>query len=177
MNVILSLNSRLQPIHRFDIEDALDELLHKSDAGEVLGGGTYQDKSGEITGCEIEISLKREDSVAWLVDIVNAMGIPKGSYINRNGKTVAVGTLEGMAIYLNGTDLPKSVYESCDINYLVENANRLLDSLGSLYSWWENPSETALYFYGKSYDEMLSVLKPFIEEYPLFEKCRISKIA
>lgn len=43
-------------------------------------------------------------------------------------------------------------------------------------SYWEG-SETALYLYGKSFDEMHACTKPFLDSYPLCRKSRVVKIA
>ena len=57
MDLTLNLNSRLQPMHRHDLEDALQEILEKGKLGEVTGGGTLQRQTGEIVSCDIEIHL------------------------------------------------------------------------------------------------------------------------
>ena len=54
MELTLNLNSRLQPMHRHDLEDALQEILEKINLGEVMGGGTLQNpQTGEIESCDI----------------------------------------------------------------------------------------------------------------------------
>ena len=65
MDLTLNLNSRLQPMHRHDLEDALQEILEKGKLGEVTGGGTLQRQTGEIVSCDIEIHLNddKQDSV------------------------------------------------------------------------------------------------------------------
>ena len=40
MELTLNLNSRLQPMHRHDLEDALQGILEKVNLGEVMGGKT-----------------------------------------------------------------------------------------------------------------------------------------
>lgn len=40
MQLVLHLNARFQPKHRFELEDALQEILQKNQAGEITGGGT-----------------------------------------------------------------------------------------------------------------------------------------
>ena len=60
MDLTLNLNSRLQPMHRHDLEDALQEILEKGKLGEVTGGGTLQRQTGEIVSCDIEIHLNYE---------------------------------------------------------------------------------------------------------------------
>lgn len=182
MFLILSLNERLQPIHRFEFEDALQEILDKGIAdisGEVCGGGTVQEPDGEITSCEIEIELEDDtpEAVETFVRLVNSMGISKGSALLIEEQEIPVGTLEGLGIYLNGTDLPAEVYQSCDVNYVIEQLEQAMNTVGSMYSYWESNTYTALYFYGSSFDEMKEKIIPFISSYPLCQKCQIEQIA
>ena len=184
MNITLNLNARLQPMHRGDLEDALDELLDKSDIGFVDGGGTLMFPSGEVKSCDIELALNdgSGETITKLEKIIDALGIPKGLKLlwtaSDGEKTERpVGRLEGMALYLNGTDLPKEVYESSDINYVIEQLESRMDGIGRLYSWWEGPEKTALYFYGQSYEKMTAAIQDFITEYPLCQKCVMERIA
>lgn len=39
---------------------------------------------------------------------------------------IQVGTLEGLAYYLNGAELPKEVYETCDINYVIDQMEQAM---------------------------------------------------
>jgi hypothetical protein len=90
---------------------------------------------------------------------------------------VPFGFLEGMAIYLNGTDLPDEVYETCDVNELYEEINRLLGDRGEIQGHWQGPTETALYLYGYSIDEMKSLIADHMANYPLCQKARVETIA
>ena len=184
MNITLNLNARLQPMHRGDLEDVLDEVLDKSDIGFVDGGGTLMFPSGEVKSCDIELALNdgSEETIAELEKIIDTMGVPKGSKLlwtaSDGEKTERpVGRMEGMALYLNGTDVPKEVYESSDINYVIEQLESRMDGIGRLYSWWEGPEKTALYFYGQSYEKMTAAIQDFIREYPLCQKCVVERIA
>ena len=183
-HITLNLNARLQPMHRGDLEDALDELLDKSDIGFVDGGGTLTSPSGEVKSCDIELDLNdgSEETIAELEKIIDELGVPKGSkllWTESGGEKTErpVGRLEGMALYLNGTELPKEVYESSDINYVIEQLESRIDGIGRLYSWWEGPQNTALYFYGQSYEKMSAAIQDFIAEYPLCQKCVVERIA
>ena len=179
MEITLKLNAKFQPVHRFELEDALQEILEKTDRGEVTGGGTAQGITGEVEYCEIEMILNelKEDNVTWLTDLLNRMGIPKKSSLNGEGILVEVGTLEGLAYYSNGQELPKEVYETCDINYVIEQMEKAMDGIGRMYSYWEGPKYTGLYFYGTSFLEMKKRIEPFIAEYPLCQKSKIEQIA
>ena len=183
-HLTLNLNARFQPMHRHDLEDALDELLSKSEIGFVDGGGTMMFPSGEVKFCDIELFLNddSEATIAELEKIIDVLGVPKGSKLlwtaSGGEKTERpAGRLEGMAFYLNGTELPKEVYESCDINYAIEQLESRMDGIGRLYSWWEGPQNTALYFYGQSYEKMSAAIQDFMADYPLCQKCVVERIA
>lgn len=177
--LILNLNAKFQPIDRFDLEDALDELLKKAGKGEVTGGGTTQEASGEIKNCDIEIWLKdaSRENVAWLIKLINAMGVPKGSSLIGDGVSAAVGKQEGLACYLNGRDLPMEVYKSGDINKVIEKLEKAMEGIGMMYSYWEGPKYTALYFYGTSYTLMKRSIEPILARDPMCQKCIIKQIA
>ena len=179
MYLTLKLNARFQPVHRFELEDALQEILEKEQLGEVTGGGTAQNPDGEITYCHIEIYLANDnsDSVNWLVDLLNRIGIPKGSVLQGIEPEIEVGTLEGLAFYSNGADLPEEVYKTCDINYVIEQMELAMKGIGRMYSYWEGNTHTALYFYGSSYAEMKKKIEPFVASYPLCQKSRMEQIA
>ncbi|HHV12354.1 MAG TPA: DUF1266 domain-containing protein [Clostridiales bacterium] len=188
VHITLHLNARLRPIDRRELyEDGVDETLKKYRMGEIVGGGTAQGKNGEVEYCDIEISLK-EDAIEAFIGFINSVPIPKGSYFKIDEATISeksclqrdkidVGQLEGLALYLNGVDLPEEVYKSCDINYLVEELDKLLECCGQLFSYFEGNTETALYFYGESFDKMKDRINSFTEDYPLCRQCRIIQIA
>lgn len=59
-----------------------------------------------IAYCDIEIYLAKDDSdvLEWLVSLLNEIGIPQGSVLQGIKPEIEVGTLEGLACYLNGVD-------------------------------------------------------------------------
>lgn len=179
MEITLKLNAKFQPIHRFELEDALQEILEQAGKGEVIGGGTTQGTSGEVEYCEIDLILNdsNEDNLGWLKDLLNRIGIPKKSFLTGDGISVEVGTLEGLAYYSNGQDLPEEVYKTCDINYVIEQMEYAMKGKGRMYSYWEGPKYTVLYFYGTSFKEMKKKIEPFIKKYPLCQKSKIEQIA
>lgn len=179
MKITLKLNARLQPMHRFELEDALQEILEENNMGTVIGGGTAQNFDGEIAYCDIDIRLKngKKSTINWLVELLNDMGIAKGSALQRLGKEIEVGTLEGLAFYCNGKELPEEVYKTCDINYVIEQMELAMEGIGKMYSYWEGAGYTVLYFYGSSFADMKQKIEPFIASYPLCQKSRIEQIA
>lgn len=179
----VNINGRFQPMHRAELEDVVKMLLEKAGIGTLgEGGGTLQLPSGEVKECDFDVLLRDDaaDTIKTLANILNRVGVPKGSEIIVDGdeeKRVPVGTFEGLALYLNGTDLPDEVYSNNDVNDLIELLDGALGEAGYLLSWWEGPRESALYFYGESFEKMRSLVLPVTAEQPLCARCRIEQIA
>ena len=59
---------------------------------------------------------------------------PKGSYladsVDDEPHRVPFGKMHGIAIYLNGTDLPENVDQECDVNHIIAEIDRLLSGVG-----------------------------------------------
>ena len=55
--------------------------------------------------------------------------------------------------------------------------NRLCEGEGEVMSHWQGPRETALYLYGGSFANLKARLTPFLDAYPLCQKCRVVQIA
>jgi hypothetical protein len=180
--IIANLNARLQPLHRGEIyEDPLNRKLEELRLGEVTGGGTLQRKSGEIENCDIEIRVNEVCAgvIRTIRQTLEDLGVPKGSRltVEATGETIPIGVSEGLAVYLNGTDLPERVYKECDSNVVLAEFNRLLTGAGSVHSHWHGPAETAFYLYGPNAAAMETLIRPFLDSYPLCQKCRLEKIA
>lgn len=180
----LQLNARFQPRHRHELEDALEEALEHLDLGTVSGGGTLTEPTGEVKSCDIELKLKNiaPPSLDKLCSLLNHLGIPKGSRLcwadeEDEDHIEPLGRQEGLALYLNGTALPDEVYAQCDINELISRLEELLGPAGRLYSWWEGPEETALYFYGDSFAQMQEAMAGLLAAHPLCQKCRVVQIS
>ena len=177
------LNARIMPLDRGDrYEDPLIEALAANGYGEVTGGGTGQSENGEISYCGIDIDLRDvEKGVPFICEFLSAHGAPRGSALEyeHNGERFEApfGFLEGLAIYLNGTDLPDEVYQTCDVNELFEEINRLLGDRGDIQGHWQGPTETALYLYGYSAEEMKGLIANHLATYPLCQKARVEVIA
>jgi hypothetical protein len=177
------LNARIMPLDRGEqYEDPLGEALAENGFGEVTGGGTMQSKDGEIEYCGIDIDLfDVPKGVPFVCQFLAQCGAPKGSKLqyNHKGKDIEVpfGEAEGLAIYLNGTELPDEVYKECDVNHVYEQINRLLGDRGAIHGHWQGPTETALYLYGSSAEEMRKLIAAFLAEYPLCQRARVVTIA
>lgn len=179
--VVAQLNARLQPLDRGEIfEDPLNEKLEEGEIGSVCGGGTLLAKGGEVEYCDIEINLREINgkSIKAVIESLEQLGAPKGSKLRiSSDEEIPFGVTEGLAIYLNGSDLPDEVYRDCDSNIVYNEISRLIDGKGMVMSYWQGPSETALYLYGESFHIMKFLIDDFVSTYPLCQKCRIVQIA
>ncbi|MES9990926.1 MAG: hypothetical protein ABW098_03170 [Candidatus Thiodiazotropha sp.] len=180
--IVVTINARIQPMHRGELfEDPLDQVLAETSIGEISGGGTLQSESGEIEHCDVEIQVYKSDdkTVNFIKSTMEKLGIPKGSKIHIESKdsVIEFGDLEGLAIYLNGTDLDDEVYAKSDSNHVYSELERLTEGVGKVYSYWQGPKETAFYLYGSSYQEMKSMIAELVDNYPLCQKCRIVQVA
>jgi hypothetical protein len=177
------LNARIMPFDRGErYEDPLREALAQNGFGAVTGGGTMQSKEGEIEYCGIDVDLfDLPNAVPFICKFLTERGAPNGSKLEYevNGKRVEVsfGEVEGLAIYLNGTDLPDAVYRECSVNEACNEINRLLGNRGTIQGHWQGPTETALYLYGDSAAEMRDVIAGYLAEYPLCQRARVVRIA
>ncbi|MBA2116871.1 hypothetical protein [Bremerella alba] len=176
----VTLNARIQPLDRDRYEDPLLDALAGRELYDIVGGGSQLLPGGnEIEFCCIDLDIhEAEPAIPLIVDTLTQAGAPQGSHLrytdrSENAHTIAFGKTVGLAIYLNGTDLPDEVYAECDVNHIVATIDELLEGFGSYQSYWEGPTETALYLYGSSHTEMRQALSGFLADYPLCQKARL----
>lgn len=137
--------------------------------------------NGEVIDCDIEIEIDElsELTVDAVTETLATMLAPKGStlYVSDQDRRIDFGAHEGLALYLNGADVPDDVYRDCDSNHVYAECGRLLEGLGVVSSHWQGPREIALYMYGWDFQAMQERLTPFLQEYPLCQQCRVIQIA
>ena len=182
IKTLLHVNERLQPEHRVSYyEQHLQGIFKKEKVGNVTGGSSVFFREGGIASCEVNIECY-EDKMNRLLELLHYIPMAKGSKLivyngeGRVDREYPLGDLEGMGIYLNGVDLPKEVYKKCDINFVVDEIFRILETPPILYSYWQGHTETALYFYVASFSTMYSKIRSLLTTYPLCQKCRVAQI-
>jgi len=182
--IVATLNDKIMPIDRGDIyEDPLDNFLNINKWGEVSGGGTMQQESGEIKFCDVEIKLNGTEFdksiINQIIKKLDELGAPKGSVLNieKTKEKINFGKLEGMGIYLDGVNLPENIYVESDINFVISEVHRLTNIEEKISRYWEDERSTALYFYGESFEKMKTDIKELIENNPLCENCKVEQIA
>jgi hypothetical protein len=176
-SLYVTLNARLRPLDRGDrYEDPLMEVLEERAPGsEVTGGGTLMGSDGEPQNCDIDLELEGDPAsgLALVIGTLESLGAPKGSTARMGDDEVCFGRTEGLGLYLNGTDLPDEVYATSDINELIERLHECLGEEGGMQSYWEGPTETALYLYGPSGARMRELIADLLATHPLAARSRL----
>ncbi|QSB14176.1 hypothetical protein JQS43_22050 [Natronosporangium hydrolyticum] len=177
----ITLNARLRPLDRGEIfEDPLQEILDVEAPGsQVCGGGTQMAANGEPSCCDIDVELHgdQEAGLRLVVHTLESIGAPKGSTARLGDREpVSFGVAEGIGLYLNGTDLPEEVYATSDVNELISALQSRLADRGRIFSYWQGPTETALYFYGQSAATIRDLIQPVLAEHPLAQNHRLLSI-
>ena len=183
MLVALNLNARLQPVHRAEMEDALEAYLRDHVPDVTLVGGATElgaDGAGPMS-CIVDVEMPSDDPTCLnrVIEALERLGAPKGSTAKIEGheEIAHFGRAEGLALVLNGTDLPPDVYRTSDVNELITRLTEALNGAGSLVSWWEGRRNTSLYFYGQSFNEMRRRIEQVVTTHPLAQRSRVEQIA
>lgn len=180
--VVAQLNARVQPINRNEFYEApMDDILQEAGLGEVTGGGTMllADHAG-IQYCDLEMRVPdgSPQTLAFLKDGLERIGAPKGSFLKCEGiDDIPLGRMEGMGLFLNGTDLPDEVYADTDVHEVIAACDALMEGIGAFRGHWDGMTETGLFFYGKSYAAMTAAVAEFTDTYALCARCRFEQVA
>ncbi len=174
----ITLNARLRPLDRgARYESPLREALDASMPGsQVSGGGTLLSAEREplVSDIDLDVEGDAREALGLVTVALEAAGAPKGSRIRLDeGDPVPFGVTEGLAVYLNGTDLPDEVYAIGDVNDLIAALLEHLGAEGDMQSYWEGPRETALYLYGASAARMDELIASVLARFPLAQRCRV----
>jgi len=176
------INARLPSVQRGDrYEDPLAYWLESRFPGShVTGGGTLRSPEGEPLSCGIDAEVvgDADQIIGGVVAFLEEVGAPRGSSATIvDGPYRPFGAVEGLAVYLNGTDLPAQVYASHDVNEFFDRLHEAVKDTGTLQAFWEGDDTTAVYAYGPSYDAMHEAIAPLLASHPLAEKARVLQIA
>jgi hypothetical protein len=180
-DIYVTLNARLRPLDRGEhFEDPLLEILEKRGlTASVCGGGTLLTENHEPSNCDIDLEVKGDgpSALQTVMDALVKLGAPVGSKARlAGGEPVSFGKTEGLGIYLNGTELPAEVYDNNDVNQLIAQLHNRLGPAGTMLSYWEGPTETALYFYGPSAQQMRVKMADVLATHPLAQRSRIEPL-
>ncbi len=180
--VHVHLNARLQPMHRHSIyEDSLDWMLRKVlKGGKLTGGGSLLHPERGVEYCDIELEIvgDRERAQRVLVQTLESLGAPRGSWLQiGDGSKVSFGKAAGVKLAFDGVRLPKRVYEEGDISEIAATLQKDLRGVARMQSWWVGPRYTELYFYGKDEARIRSILDGARDRFPLAQLSVVETIA
>lgn len=175
-------NARLRGSHRGDrYEDPLAFWLESRFPGSrVTAAGTLVSPEGEPLSCAVRADVvgDSEEVADAVVAYLEGIGSPRGSWVVVDGaEPREFGTVEGLALYLDGAGLPAQVYADHDVNEFVDALHAALDGAGAVHSYWESEATTALYLYGASADAMGAAVAPLLATHPLARGSRLEQIA
>lgn len=172
-------------MHRGDLyEDVLEELFVRERLGStVTGGGSELGPESEVLSCDIEVDLV-DDSEAGLLRIVAALegaGAPRGSWLQQDGgNRVAFGFNDGIVLTLPGPHPIDVLYEHVPGNEAIMALMlKLSDELGDagmIQSWFIGETESRIFFYGPSGDQLREKILIAVEDDELARGSRVSAI-
>ncbi len=179
--VLARITEHVEPIERGErYEDPLAAFLNDHGLGEVTGGGSQLNEDGEIEFADVELELVNlDDAITKVVQQLEAMGAPFGSSIQfaaESGRAaLPFGKYEQLTIYLDGTGLPDTVYESLDFERLYSELGEAVgrEAGGQARSVWTGPTETAIHLAAPSADALDRVVTAMWSTVPIFQNARL----
>jgi hypothetical protein len=173
------INEKIRPIERGETyEEPLTAALAENGFGIVEGGGTLQQKSGEIEYVGKDVGLSDRDAgIPFVCRFLEERGAPKGSVFEIGDERFPFRRVEAIAVYFDGVNLPAEVYRESDINFVWAEFEKRIGPAGKIRGYWEGSTETALYLYGTSAVEMRAQISDFLASYPLCKSVRVVTFA
>lgn len=147
-------------------ESALDDESDELETGSLQASEVKSDELSAETQMQTFHSHGIEDEIAGSELVEEA-----------SGRTIYFGHQEGLALYLNGRDLPQKVYQKYHLRQVYDQCEASLKGVGMVNSYWQGYAQTALYMYGDSYSEMVKRIAPVVSRHPLCQKSRLVQIA
>lgn len=160
-------------------EFPLASALHAHHLGELVGTSVCMSKELEVEYVELDLNLFSLDTGIETARLVlETAGAPAGSEFRVKGgngeRIIRFGRQEGLAIYLDGINLPDTVYDTstCD-GLAVLIAGELASVEGEIRGSWVGRSETSIYIYGPNAEHMFDAIEPILAVYPLCQNARV----
>lgn len=196
------LNMRLRPVARGQLfDEPLMRALDESKLGAVTGGGSKvgpSEKDGrdgggggaeenlEIQWCVIDVQMADAERSAQLIcNCLNSRGAANGSqlefYVGNDRYVADFGVSEGIAVYLGTAALPRSAEGQRHFDDIMRQLNDLVATdpggRGAVLDFWHGPTESAIYLYGQSADQMQAAIAPLLTSSPRCKGSRVVVIA
>lgn len=177
--VTVRIPARLTPDRRDElIVGPLGVLVeHVSASSRIASVETVASAVGEPMELVIGLDVHLPDAEQLIAAVLDLeAGMPRGSTVEINDKAATFGELEGLALYLNGTDLPDEVYATSDLAAIVGDLRASLEGVGEIWAVWQGPTETALYVYGRDAAAIEAALVEQQPRIPLMQGCRMVEL-
>jgi len=175
------LNARLHAVQRGDrYEDPLAFWLEERFPGsKVTAAGTLVSPLGEPLSCAVRAEAVAEpgELLEAVVAFLEDLGTPKGSVALADEYEREFGNNEGLALYLDGTNLSPEVYATLDVNEFLDELHEALGGTGSIQGFWESDDTTGVYVYGRSAEMMTTAIDELLAVHPLARGHRLERIA
>ena len=173
--ILARLYEHIEPIDRGErYEDPLDAVLEAGGLGRVTGGGSQLNELGGIDFVDLEIELANlDEGVTSTIKALEAAGAPVGSEILHDDKVLReFGTLQCLAIFLDGVSLPDDVYANLDFDAVITRLGEAAGP-GSFRGFWQGPEETGLFFFGPDAEAMFRNTEPVLQAIPIGQNARV----
>lgn len=160
-------------------EFPLATALRARHQGEVTGVSVCMSREMEVEYVELDLDLYSLDAgIETARMVLETAGAPAGSEfrVNRDSseRIIRFGRQEGLAIYLDGINLPDEIYETCTCDGLAVLISGELASVGGeIRGSWVGRSETSIYIYGPNAEQMFAAIEPILTVYPLCRNARV----
>jgi len=188
VNAGLIPTGRLAPVKGtpfdFTSPHAVGERVNAEDEQMKFGGGydhnwVLNKKDNSLTEAAV-VTGDKSGIVMTVLTTEPAIQFYGGNFFA--GKDVGkygrhIGKREGLALYLDGRNLPAETYQTCDSNYVLAEVKRLTQDESDVLRYWQGPTETAFYVYGDSFEAMKRSIQGLVDTYPLCKGARIVQIA
>jgi hypothetical protein len=175
--VVARLYEHIEPIDRGDrYEDPLQSVLETKNVGRVTGGGSQLNELGGVDFADVEIELANlDDAVRVVCEALEESGAPQGSElidIQDDRVLREFGKQQCLAIYLDGTSLPKEVYANLDFEQVVEEIGTAAGP-NSYRGFWQGPEETGVFYFGPDAEDMFARVEPVLRKLPIGQNARV----
>lgn len=176
--ILARFYEHIEPLDRGDrYEDPLQAVLENTNIGRVTGGGSQLNELGGIEFADVEIELANLDEPALrtVADALEQAGAPQGSELIAAADDRILrqfGTLQCLAIFLDGTSLPDEVYADLDFDAVVGEIGAAAGE-DSFRGFWQGPEETGVFFFGPDAEAMFTRVEPVLRRLPIGQNARV----
>ena len=176
--ILARFYEHIEPLDRGDrYEDPLQAVLENTKIGRVTGGGSQLNELGGIEFADVEIELANLDAATLrtVADALEQAGAPQGSELIAAADDRILrqfGTLQCLAIFLDGTSLPDEVYADLDFDAVVSEIGAAAGE-DSFRGFWQGPEETGVFFFGRDAEAMFTRVEPVLRRLPIGQNARV----